>query len=418
MPFKPFKFLHAANLYLNHQLAGTGFLEEASQKIVQQATNSAFHNLIEEAVTWEVDFVLLTGNCFDETDQSLGSRIELLNGLAILHEANIPTFVLPGENDPYEAWNGIAGLPNSVTIIDPQSRNFFSVKQNDELIAQIGTLHSFQNQQPLPGFQIAMTASDDMDKALAQQNDFIAIEYLAMGGQVRQTSVVSTCTLHSPGGTQGVSVTDVGLHGCSLVEANAAIETDVKFDKGQNAQTKIAFIPTATVRWESPSVQTGKYANIEILSNQMSQALADIKPQPNEKLWLLHWDFYNSGSLATLIQQEKTDALLTRALHNNLSIPNNILIESTYQLLPDEKTIDHLSQQSLLAESFFQSIDDIKEELPQQLGELFANANLQQNNRTEQLAATLEDINPSRVLGQAQQMGLNWFSSMISDDNE
>ena len=90
MSFKPFKFLHAANLYLNHQLVGTGILSEDAQQIVERATITAFEKVIEEAVTWEVDFVLLTGNSFDETDQSLGSRVELLNGLAFLTEANIP----------------------------------------------------------------------------------------------------------------------------------------------------------------------------------------------------------------------------------------------------------------------------------------------------------------------------------------
>ncbi len=408
MSDKPFKFLHAANLYLNHQLVGTGYLNDDAQKIVQQATNAAFQNLVEEAIAWEVDFVLLTGNTFDETDESLGARVELLAGLSLLHRANIPTFILPGQVDPYDVWHRITGLPDSVTLIDPQSSNLFSVESKEKLIAQIGTVRSFQSQPSRSSFQIAMTATDEIDERLKQQTLSGAVNYLAMGGRTRQTVKSSTGTLHAPGGIQGIIATDIGERGCSLVEVNPLTEID------QKPSIEIEFLPVATVRWESPVVQTSRYANREALSKQMSQALEEVQPQPHEKLWLLQWTLYNSGTLSSLLQEEKKDQALTRLLRNMLAVPKEIQIHSTYQLHPDENSINQSTQQSPLAESFFQQINERKEMLPEQLQQLMTNAGLQENNRTKELVSLVKNLNPDKILGHAQQLGLNWFSSIAS----
>ena len=286
------------------------------------------------------------------------------------------------------------------------------MKQHDEMIAQIGTIHSFKDQQPLSGFQIAMTIAEEMDEALQHHRDLEAIEYLAMGGKSRQTSETSACTLHAPGGTQGVTVTDVGEHGCSLVEVAAAND-----DHGRHL-AEISFLPTATVRWESPSVQTGRYASLDTLGNQMIEAMRDRKPQPAEKLWLLHWSLYNSGSLATLMNEPNTEQRLTQALHNGLSIPESVLLQSTYQLLPDQSRINQISQQSQLAESFFDQLGESQEGLPQQLHQLLSLTNLEQNSRAENLTSIIEDLNPTAILGHAQQLGLNWFSQLTSTENK
>lgn len=412
MPDKSFKFLHAANLYLSHQLVGTGYLNDDAQKVVQQATNAAFQNLVEEAIAWEVDFVLLAGNSFDETDESLGARVELLAGLSLLHAANIPTFILPGQADPYDVWHRMAGLPNSVTIINPQSSDLFAIESGEgskeKLIAHIGTVRSFQSQPSRNSFQIAMTATDEIDEQLKQQSLSGAVNYLAMGGNVRQTVESSTGTLHAPGGTQGIIATDIGERGCSLVEVNLLTDTN------QKPSIEIEFLPVATVRWESPIVQTSRFANKEMLSKQMSQALEDVQPQPHEKLWLLQWTLDNSGTLSSLLQEEKKDQSLTGLLRHILSVPKEIQIHSTYQLRPDENSINQLTQQSPLAESFFQKIDERKEALPEQLQQLMASAGLQENNRTKELVSLIKNLNPDKIRGHAQQLGLDWFSSIVS----
>ena len=83
---------------------------------------------------------------------------------------------------------------------------------------------------------------------------------------------------------------------------------------------------------------------------------------------------------------------------------------------PINKLSIQLSQQSQLAEGFFHQLNDVKEDLPQQLHQLLEMANLEENSRSESLASMIEDLNPSAILGHAQQLGLNWFSELTSTE--
>ena len=108
LSMQPFRFIHAANLLLDHQLQQIDYADPHLTAIAEDSTLAAFRQLVRTAVDEQVDFLLLTGNCFDAADQSLLAEIALLRGLEELDEQGIDVYIVPGEADPSACWSIIA----------------------------------------------------------------------------------------------------------------------------------------------------------------------------------------------------------------------------------------------------------------------------------------------------------------------
>jgi DNA repair exonuclease SbcCD nuclease subunit len=84
-------------------------------------------------------------------------------------------------------------------------------------------------------FAIAIVRDGVDQPGLDPQADYLA----TVGGRERTTSKGSDWLMHFPGGTQGLSPNESGLHGCSLVDLDG------------EGVIRCRFLPTAPVRWEN-----------------------------------------------------------------------------------------------------------------------------------------------------------------------
>ena len=84
-------------------------------------------------------------------------------------------------------------------------------------------------------FAIAIVRDEVDQPGLDPQADYLAV----VGGRERTTSKGSDWLMHFPGGAQGLSPNEPGLHGCSLV------------DLDNDGVIRCRFLPTAPVRWEN-----------------------------------------------------------------------------------------------------------------------------------------------------------------------
>ena len=418
MSYQPVKFLQAANIFLNHQLVGTGPLEEEQQKLVQNSTIHAFRNVIDAAREWQVDFVLLSGNSFHADDNSLGSRVELIAGLNDLHELGIPVIVLPGADDPLIAWHDITELPPNVWLLNDPADAAMTLQRDGNPFVQIGSLYSetFRVSQQQSAsenelLQIAMLTREDFphdlkrnaaDNGLIARFDKLTVNYCALGGGTRETVTLPHCTLHDSGGTQGLHSKDVQERGCTLVEIDAA------------GSVEMSFIPTAVVRWESLHISIGSHSTIEELTALMATALQGVRPQQHERLWLVRWTIDNSGPLFQLIRQEGFRRKLSHALRQKLALPDNIKLVSLYRLFPTSRTMELLSEENPLAETFFQTLNNLWKDAADHPEQLLQNSGIRDNERSARLSALLREIDHESILGHAQQLGVSWFDSQES----
>ncbi|MGH7127926.1 MAG: metallophosphoesterase family protein, partial [Planctomycetaceae bacterium] len=135
MPREPFCFIHASGLHLDGPLEDIGALPDDLRNTVEDATLSAFENLIRECLEREAAFLLLAGESFEERRRSLRARVALVNGLRRLDEHGVRVFVMPGEADPAIAWHAIDGLPKNVTLLTPHSEGPILIERDRRAIA-------------------------------------------------------------------------------------------------------------------------------------------------------------------------------------------------------------------------------------------------------------------------------------------
>lgn len=341
MPLEPFRFLHTANLYLDHQLHGVGSVPDHLRETLEQATLLAWERIVDAAIARQVDFVLLAGNSFDPADHTLTGQVALVQGLEKLANHDIPVFIVPGVSDPDTTWRLGMALPDNVTrfggeLCEPiglsrDGRTFCAIHHVmantrdlnsndgnglDELAVfapqlspdesgpfDIALLETITNDAALP--PELLEADSDLDDYRDGRRLKLArpafdpaivancpIEYWALGdGFRRQSWRVGRGMAHSPGAPQGLSAADSGTLGCTLVE----VESD--------GRVRESFIPTARVRWENVAVTVTSAATRDSVMQQLRSGLDAIPRTAQDEVWLLTWYINGSGRLYEDLQE-------------------------------------------------------------------------------------------------------------------
>jgi exonuclease SbcD len=94
-----FKFLHAADIHLDSPFQGLERYEGAPTEQMRQATRRAFANLVELALSEQVQFVLIAGDLYDRDWRDYGTGLFFVNQITRLRQANIPALVIAGNHD-------------------------------------------------------------------------------------------------------------------------------------------------------------------------------------------------------------------------------------------------------------------------------------------------------------------------------
>lgn len=317
MPFGPVRFLHAANLWIDHALSGTGPLSGGNRETAEEATLTAFEHVVAAALDSKVDFLLLAGNVFDEEDRSVRTRVALRDAFDRLGQEQIRVFVTPGRADRPEAWRDIPHLPQNVTILFPDDRDSVAVIKNGHVMASVaageasngllppdGSSSTIETRNSAPSDQAVR--SDDNKRqgpfavvvtssvaCSAEQLNGNPCDYVALGGDgPRQTISTTAGIAHHPGSTQGLSCAETGPHGCTLVEVDSDRRIDTRF------------VPTASVRWENLAIAVGVQTTREGLQEQMRSAFECIDPEPTDALWLVTWQVAGCGRLLDALDED------------------------------------------------------------------------------------------------------------------
>ncbi len=119
-------------------------------------------------------------------------------------------------------------------------------------------------------FAIAI-ARDGVDQpGLDPQADYLAV----VGGRERTTSKGSDWLMHFPGGVQGLSPNESGLHGCSLVDLDS------------DGVIRCRFLPTAPVRWENFELSVDAdttFQQLVSLAQKACRGLCGVATKPSEQ---------------------------------------------------------------------------------------------------------------------------------------
>ena len=447
MPLEPFRFLHAANLFLDHQLHGVGPVPDHLREPLERATLLAWERLIDAAITRRVDFVLLAGNSFDAADHSLTGQVALVEGLESLAEHDIPVFIVPGSADPDVAWRLGMSLPDNVTRFGGELSEPVSLSRDGRTFCTIH--HVMANTRDLNAtdgngldelavfapqfdpdecgpFDIALLESVASDAAVAPElpetdsqspaawrNSSIPftrppfdpelvsqcpIEYWALGDRPhRQSWRVGRGLAHSPGGTQGISPAETGLLGCTLVE----VESD--------GRVRESFIPTARVRWENVTVAVPPQTTREFVMQQLRNGLDAIPRTTHDELWLVTWNITGSGRFYDDLQDlDCARRLWSDALQSvGSSSPQFQLRKIQYtNPIQDQPGMDFLSEEFSRQLAAWPAT-------PQLAEQLIAASQLADTPWAGRLKPALAEVNPQTAIQEAHRLGWAWLKNGI-----
>jgi len=117
------KFVHCADLHLDTPFRGLANVAPDVARDLNEATFKSYNNIIDLAITEQVDFVVIAGDVFNSKDRSLRAQFRFRDGLKRLAEQGIRSFIAFGNHDPLNGW--------SHTIEWPELAHRFAGKEVD-----------------------------------------------------------------------------------------------------------------------------------------------------------------------------------------------------------------------------------------------------------------------------------------------
>jgi DNA repair exonuclease SbcCD nuclease subunit len=153
---RPVRFIHTSDVHLDTSFSGSGFPSRLGDR-KREAIRGTFRNVLEEARTGGVDFILIAGDLF-EAERVTPDTVEFLKQQFSSLDP-IPIFISPGNHDPFtngspykeESW------PRNVHIFDREEFQPVELSSLGIRVMGFGFTHAqiedriFQKLNALPG---------------------------------------------------------------------------------------------------------------------------------------------------------------------------------------------------------------------------------------------------------------------------
>ena len=94
------KFLHCADVHLDTPFKGLSRVNSGLAKSLKDVSKKVLENIIDVAITQQVDFMLIAGDLFDSEQKSLQSQLRCKAQFEKLSKQNIKVYIIGGNHDP------------------------------------------------------------------------------------------------------------------------------------------------------------------------------------------------------------------------------------------------------------------------------------------------------------------------------
>src|SRR5690625_4613201 len=308
------KFIHAADLHLDSPFIGLSDLDEELFENIKESTFTALNNLIEEAIKHQVDFVLIVGDLFDNSEQSLKAQIKLKAAFEKLNTYDIKVYLSYGNHDFTQGNLYPVEYPDNVYIYPDEQVTHFTHYQNDKPVANIYGF-SYETRavnedkiteySPIDTNEVAyhiatLHGSADSPHGHANYAPFKlqelkdrAFDYWALGHIHKREILSENPPIVYPGNIQGRHRKEAGEKGCYLVDLT-------------KEETNLEFLKLGTIEFKSIKVELNEDDGIHELKDKINQLVSKdtlelihltINSQPDE---ITEWE--KNERLAELIQ--------------------------------------------------------------------------------------------------------------------
>ncbi|MDY0406255.1 DNA repair exonuclease [Virgibacillus sp. 179-BFC.A HS] len=303
-------FLHAADLHLDSPFKGLANVPENIFKDIRESTFLALDRLVSQAISLDVDFILLAGDLFDNERQSLQAQVRLRNAFEILQQHGIPVYLSYGNHDFMQGNIHPIAYPDNVSVFpDEQVRHFVYTKNGKPMAAVYGfsyeqrAVHENKIQQynvanqDIP-YHIAMlhgslqsnTAHDTYAPFQISDMTKKDFDYWALGHIHKREILHTNPPIVYPGNTQGRSAKETGMKGCYHVMM-------------EEGKTSLEFVPLANIVFQTMEIDITECRQIHQLENLLLEQLEQVKDVQHAQLIALKLTTENKA--ASLLQGEQ-----------------------------------------------------------------------------------------------------------------
>ena len=135
---KHFSFIHCADLHLGEPFAGLSRGDAGPwTEAIYQATFKAFANVIDAAINYRADAVLISGDVYNSENHSLAAQMAFARELYRAAQEGIEVFLVHGNHDPDEAWRADVPLPPAVHIFSSTEVECIPLTVQGERVADV-----------------------------------------------------------------------------------------------------------------------------------------------------------------------------------------------------------------------------------------------------------------------------------------
>ena len=130
------KFIHTADLHLGSRIKINTNNDELDKNMLNAVYNS-FEKIIDYAIEYKIDFLIISGDIFDSESRSVKATRFFVNQCERLKQKDINVYLINGNHDPYKNEGELFNLPTNVYICDTEDVSTFNVYKENKLIARI-----------------------------------------------------------------------------------------------------------------------------------------------------------------------------------------------------------------------------------------------------------------------------------------
>ena len=267
------RFVHCADLHLGSRFRGVAARDPEEAKRMTESVFGSFGRIVDLALSEGADFMVISGDAFDESTITPSTRHRFASELARL---GIPCFIARGNHDPHTSWEDSIPYPGNVHEFgtEPESVAVDGLEGVEVVGISFADWHEERNlPSMISGRQGMFTVAClhcDVDSEGAQYayspcrlSDMRGrgVDYWAIGHVHRRAVLSKDPYVVYPGNIQGRKITESGEKGCYLVTVAEGRVTDLRF------------VPTQGIVWRDLEVDVtgiGMDAMVECLSRRVS----------------------------------------------------------------------------------------------------------------------------------------------------
>ncbi|WP_010631137.1 metallophosphoesterase family protein [Sporolactobacillus vineae] len=297
-----FTFIHAADIHLDSPLIGLEHYEGAPVERIRSATRDAFVNLIDQAITRKVAFLIIAGDLYDGDWKDYNTGLFFTSQMVRLQKAGIRVFLIRGNHDAASLISRELKLPDNVSefptdhaetdVIEElkvavHGQGFASRSVEENLVKgyperregyfNIGVLHTSATGRE--GHEnYAPCSVDDM---IEKGYDYWALGHI----HKRELLHPKDPVILFSGNIQGRHINETGEKGCTLVSVqNGTVDT-------------LTELPLDVLRWERCDLDATGMTDIEAMRDSARTLLEERYRQAGGRLLAVRFQIHGITKL-------------------------------------------------------------------------------------------------------------------------